>query len=195
MVTVYFETDACELPHWDSHLRPLGMIGELPNDTYSAAKFHWGETGYQDSTYAATTPSQIGSGPGKLIFSSVLAFGGFSDKSVVFLEGGGENSIERYSMTDNGLTFTNKSAGGKGDADDKFNNPIDITVDKNDNVYVLDILSNGQPRVKKFSSSLSSLGGFGSSTEITGKPVAIDADNLSNAIQVLHVEGIAKFPQ
>jgi len=171
------------------------MIGELPTDTFSAAKFHWGETGYQDSAYGPTTPAMIGSGPGKLIFSSIVAFGGFTDNSVVILEGGSEKSIERYKVADNSLTFMDKSLSGSGNADDKFNNPIDITVDKDNNVYVLDMLSTGQPRVKKFDSNLVSLGGFGSSTEITGQPVAIDFDDLNNAVQVLHVEGIARFPQ
>jgi len=195
MVTIYYETDTCELKTWGSHQKVLGMIGEMPNDTYTAAKFHWGETNWENSAYAATIPSQIGSGPGKLIFANVVAFAGFSDKSVVFLEGGAEKSIERYAIDDNGMTFTNKSLSGSGDADDKFNNPIDITVDKNDNIYVLDMLSNGNPRVKKFDSNFVSLGGFGSSTEISGQPIAIDADNLNNAVQVLHIEGIAKFPQ
>ena len=114
------------------------------------------------------------------------------DQCLIILEGDPEYSIEKWNISDIAI-FTGLSASGHGDENFKFNNPIDVTTDPDNNVYVLDILSNGQPRIKVFDPDLHCLGGVGNSTLIPGTPIAIDWDDFGNSAHVLHSNGVAVF--
>jgi len=174
---------------WDTHQKPLGFLGY--NEAFnSTAIFHWGEKGYGETDYNATVwyQSQAGSGLGKIKYDSVKAVDTASDKNLIILEGSPEYTIEKWKV---GVSASYKyGAGGQGDADDKFNNPKDVTVDAMDYVYVLDVLSNGQPRIKVFSPKLAPVLGIGDSSMIPGTPIACDWDNYYDALHVLTSTGV-----
>ena len=170
---------------------PMALFGntEFGNP---AIRIYWGETGYNTAFFRTWTTADTGSGVGRIQFDYIEGVEACSNKSVVILEGAPEYSVEKWDISDL-PTYTGFSASGRGDANNRFNNPVDVTVDPDDYVYVLDILSNGQPRIKVFDPQLNSLGGVGDSTSISGTPIAIDWDDLHNSAHVLHTGGVAVF--
>jgi len=181
------------MENFGSHQMPMGFLGKNGNNQ-TVTQFYWGENNYAQLGISETlwTTGQSGNGPGKINYDIVRGIESFSDKSLVILEGSPDNTIERWNIGTS-ATFTNFSAGGSGDADNKFYNPKDVTVDQDDNIYVLDILSNGQPRIKMFSPEFVSLGGFGNSTQIPGTAIAIDWDDYKMGLHVLTTTGVKVF--
>jgi len=174
---------------WDTHQKPLGFFGYNAASA-STAIFHWGERGYSATDYNATVwqESQTGSGIGKIRFDAIKAVDTASDTNLIILERAPEYTIEKWKI---GVSASFKyGAGGQGDADDKLNNPKDVTVDSKDYVYVLDVLSNGQPRIKVFSPKLEPVLGIGDSSMIPGTPISCDWDNYYDALHVLTSTGV-----
>lgn len=193
-LTVNDLIDCCDIEKWGTHTMPLGYLGY--NATFNPfSMFLWGESGYSISSYTQTEwgPAQTGEGIGKIKHDSVIAIDSFSDGSLVILEGSGEFSIERWSI--GSAPIFKYGTGEQGDSDDKLNNPKDVTVDLDDYVYVLDILSNGQPRIKVFDSHLQPVMGTGDSTLIPGNPISCDWDDNYDALHVLHSDGITVIPK
>ena len=157
----------------------------------------WGEIDYIETNYleAEWSAAISGTGDGKLNKNYLVGLEGLSDKTLVSLERSPEYSVERWDISSSSPSFTGKSVRGHGDADDKFNNPQDITVDNDDWVYVLDILSNGQPRIKVFDQDMLPVQGFGDSTTILGTARRIDWDKHNNALHVLSSTSVAVFPK
>ncbi len=157
----------------------------------------WGETGYGNAQYMEATWSagDSGLGAGKLSFNHMVGVEAFSDKTLACLEKSPEFSVERWNVDSVVPSYTGKSIRGQGDADNLFNNPQDVTVDLDDWVYVLDILSTGQPRIKIFDENLIPVAGMGDSTSITGTPLRIDWDDYNDALHVLTSTGVAVFPK
>lgn len=157
----------------------------------------WGETNYSESSYikASWTTGTTGPGDGKLFYDTTVGVEAFSDKSLAFLEKGPEYSIERWDISASSASYTGKSIRGHGSEDYQFNNPQDITIDSDDLVYVLDINSDGSPRIKIFDADLLPIGGMGDSTSITGNPIRIDWDDYNNTLHVLTSSGVVKFPK
>ena len=147
----------------------------------------WGENDYSNANYmeAMWTNDTTGSGIGKLSYNSIEGVEAFSDRSIATIEKSPEFALERWEVDTGAPTYTGKSIGGQGDADSLFNNPKDVTIDTDDWVYVLDILSTGQPRIKVFDDNLIPVTGFGDSTSIPGTPLAIDWDDAHDSLHVL----------
>lgn len=151
----------------------------------------WGEHDYISTTRAEVewTAGQSGTGVGKVDSSYVRGLEAFSDKNIVVLEGSPEFTLEKWGISTDPV-YSGLSVSARGDSDDKLNNPIDVSIDGLDRVYVLDKLSGGQPRIKVFDSQLVSLGGIGNSTSIPGNPIACDCDRVNNRIHVLTSTGV-----
>jgi hypothetical protein len=84
--------------------------------------------------------------------------------------------------------------GAQTDANDGFNNPLDLTIDTNDRVFILDKLSDNTPRIKVYDSSGAPAGflfAFGNTSNISGMPLRIEGSDwvdpvYGNMIFVLH---------
>jgi len=82
--------------------------------------------------------------------------------------------------------------GEQTDDDDGFYFPRDITRDDQNRLYVLDRLSDDEPRVKIWTVEgdvTTSVGSFGDSTEIIGMPQRIEGSNWEGRVVVLSEEG------
>jgi len=183
------------MPTWSPHTSPFGILVRDVNGT-PAGLFMWGENNYNlNASYNQTVwgSSIIGSGLGKYNYTQLKGAEGMKNKCIVILEGAPDYSIEKWDISGASPSYTGKGLMAQGDADDQFNNPQDVTVDTQDNIYVLDILSNGQPRIKVFNSNCQSLGGVGDSTLIPGTPSRCDWDDNNDAIHVLHSNGVANI--
>ena len=91
---------------------------------------------------------------------------------VYCLEKAPEYRVERrsnYFSTQNGPWW-----GGFGDTSPNFNDPRDITRDTGNTIYVLDELSTGDPAIKKFSSTGTTQGTYGDTTNISSTPLRIE---------------------
>jgi hypothetical protein len=109
------------------------------------------------------------------------------------LEGAPRFEVERMSFSGAFTGVTIGLDGGQADDMSGFNDPKDITTDQFDYVYVLDLTSTGEPRVKKFDHTGVAIGYFGDSTSISGTPLRIDCDNGDGEIHVLHTNGVSVF--
>lgn len=147
-----------------------------------------GFTTYLDSFFDNIVPTQSKGHPYILHFDD-YSQGNFDDGALVILEGAPEFTIEKWEIIVSAIFKC--GIGGQGDEDNLFNNPIDVTVDAVDYVYVFDILSNGQPRIKVFDSQLQPVLGIGDSTLIPGEPISCDWDDYNDALHVLHSNGVA----
>jgi hypothetical protein len=75
------------------------------------------------------------------------------------------------------------------DSDDGWNHACDITRDNQNRYFVLDVLSNMDPRVKVWTvegDNTTSIGGFGDSTTISQMPLRIEGSDFNGEIVVLH---------
>ena len=188
-----FSNECFEMPTWSPHTYPFGI---LVRDTAAtpAGLFMWGENSYNlDSGYNQSVWSSgiIGSGLGKYLYTQLKGAEGMKEKCIVILEGSPDYSIEKWKIDGAAPVYTGKGLSAHGDADNQFNNPQDVTVDTQDNIYVLDILSNGQPRVKVFNANCQPIGGIGDNTLIPGTPMRCDWDDQYDALHVLHSNGVA----
>lgn len=176
---------------FDNHVMPLGYFGRN-QDTTPSAFFFWGQHNYNDITFKNLkwSHAQSGAGTDKVSYSHIKGVDSFSDISIVILEGSPENSIERWYVDGTSPSMSHRIA-GSGNSDDRFNNPIDVTVSDDDKIYVVDILSTGHPRVKVFSAEFESLGGFGDNTTIQGTPIACDWDDSTGSIHILTTTGVS----
>ena len=190
VLTTHYLIDCCDIENWGAHSSPLGFFGYTDVDLNPISIFFWGENYYNIAVRGETewSTSQKGSGIGKIEYSSIRAIDSFSDGALVILEGDPEYTIEKWVITPSAAFKF--GTGGKGDADDLLNHPRDVTVDNEDYVYVLDILSNGQPRIKVFDDKLKPVKGIGDSTLIPETPISCDWDNYNNALHILHSQGV-----
>ena len=165
------------------------------DDSTPAIHIFWGEYFYSGIPHFNTSwdASISGSGIGKINYDLVKGVDATSDQCLIILERTPEYSIEKWSLESGTPVFTGIYASGHGDENSKFNNPVDVTTDNDNYVYVLDMLSTGQPKIKVFDANLQSIGGVGNITSIPGTPIAIDWDRLGNAAHVLHSSGVAVF--
>ena len=90
----------------------------------------------------------------------------------------------RLEITNYGSSGYYTAGGTQTDADGGFNTPIDITVDSSDDIFILDILSTGDRRIKKFTSTATSVGSFGDNTSMSEDPSCLDASLSSGWIYV-----------
>jgi hypothetical protein len=193
-LTPFFLSDAFDLSNWGTHEQPLGLLGVTP-DTNPLMLLFWGENNYSNANYmeAMWANDTTGSGIGKLSYEKIEGVEAFSDRSIATIEKAPEFALERWEVDTGAPNYTGKSIAGQGDADNLFYNPKDVTIDTDDWVYVLDILSNGQPRIKVFDDDLIPVKGFGDSTSIPGTPIAIDWDDANDALHVLTSSGVVVF--
>jgi hypothetical protein len=110
---------------------------------------------------------------------------------IYFIESGPEYRVERYNAY---YSYASVSWGGtQSDGMDGFNDPLDITRDDNNDYYILDELSTGDPLIKKYSSTGSQVGSFGTSTTISGDPLRIEGGDYNGNVCVLHTDGLSIF--
>ncbi|MCD6217230.1 hypothetical protein J7L05_05150 [bacterium] len=164
-----------------------GFFSFMPNYTWFNR--------YQPPSYPNGGGSLQGPATGANRLHAAYIKGAHASKTgarVYYLEGDPEWRVER---TNHGMSFLGGYWGGtQTDADTGFWDPQDITSDANDDVFVLDILSTGDPLIKKFTNSGgTSLGTFGDSTTISSDPVRFDAAFASNWIYVAHTDMISIF--
>lgn len=82
--------------------------------------------------------------------------------------------------------------GQPGDQDNRLNDPLDITRDKDNQFYVLDRLSTGAYTIKAFtytSSSTTAKGSFGKSSDWNLTPSRIEGSDWNGNVVVLHTSG------
>jgi hypothetical protein len=187
-ITIVDIIDCCDI-NWKPHTQPLGFLA-YNADLHPLSTFYWGENYYNiaDNKETEWSADQSGSGIGKIDYQTAKAIDSFSNGDLVILEGSPEFAIERWAIS--GSATYKYGTGGQGDADELFNHPRDVTVDSQDYVYVLDILSNGEPRIKVFDNKLEPVTGIGDSTLIPGMPISCDWDDDNNALHVLHSQGV-----
>jgi hypothetical protein len=111
--------------------------------------------------------------------------------SVYFLEGDPDWHVQRFTWA---FEYEGISWGGT-HADEYFgfNDPRDITRDDKGNVYVLDLLSTGEPAIKGHGEEDDYLGVFGDSESISGDPLRIEGSDHDGNIFVLHSDGLSIF--
>ncbi len=108
--------------------------------------------------------------------------GDVSSKAMWSLEGSPDYYAARWGLPYLDYDGAHFGTGSANNNDDGFYNPLDMTRTGN-TFLVLDKLSTGQPRVKGWDvdgTDVTSLGGFGDSTSISGTPLRIDADDYIN---------------
>jgi len=97
---------------------------------------------------------------------------------ILYVEGDPEYQVERSTATGGG--YPSDTWGAKSDGNNGFNNPQDITTDRYDNVYILDILSTSERKIKAFTLTGTSLGSFGDNTTIGAVPIHMDSSWSTN---------------
>ena len=91
-----------------------------------------------------------------------------------------------------GSTLVNEAMWGgvQSDGMDGFNDPKDISRDIDNDFYILDLLSIGEPLVKKYTEDGTEVGSFGNSNTISGTPLRIEGSDYDgpdgNLVFVLH---------
>ena len=116
-----------------------------------------------------------------------------------YLEEGPEYYASRWELSNSGFPYSQDysnayfGTGSQTDDDDGFNEPVDITRDDQNQYFVLDRLSDSEPRIKMWSVSgnaTTSLGGFGDSTSIESEPLRIEGSDWSGEVVALHGETV-----
>lgn len=192
--SIFYMKDCFNTDGWDTHEMPLGFFGKNVNGN-PVSHIYWGEYMYVSIPHASYLwdATIAGAGIGKVNYNAIKGLDATTDQCIIILEGSPEFSVEKWNLAGALPSFTGVYVSGNGDENSKFNNPVDVTVDTDNYIYVLDILSNGQPKIKVFDANLQPLGGVGNSTSIPGTPIAIDWDDFGNAAHVLHSNGFAVF--
>ncbi|MCK4719515.1 hypothetical protein KAU08_02580 [bacterium] len=137
--------------------------------SYDSIVWRW-----QPPTYGGAGGNLMYEGTGISNIHHDYLVGAEADTSgyVYCIEKAPEYRVERrsyYFNTQNGPYW-----GGFGDTSPNFNDPRDITRDTGNTIYVLDELSTGDPAIKKFSSTGSTQGTFGDTTNISSTPLRIE---------------------
>ena len=159
------------------------------------AETAFGITRYQPSGYnfGMTSYKNNSLGVGQLDFDLILGAESSTDSYYIYvLEDDPEYHVERYNLY---LAYTGLHWGSQGIGMGKFFDPQDITRDKYNNYYILDILASGDIRIKKFNYIGSPHGHFGNSDDISGFPYRIEGSDYDDTITVLHTNGISIFHQ
>jgi len=133
-----------------------------------------------------------GPGPNNLDLNYVKGSHASRIQNLVWvLEGDPEWRVERLSQC---MCYLSGYWGGtQTDADSGFYNPLDITSNASDQVFVLDILSTTVPKIKKYGASGSVYGSFGNGTSISSTPARLDASFASGWIYVAHTDKVSVF--
>ncbi len=146
----------------------------------------------------------VGTGPGLVNLSAFKALHTSRDNSDDYytmwcyaLEGAPEFDIERYDYyaTDgyHSISYDLTICGTQGDGEDELNDPRDISGDADDNIYILEVFSDGEPGVKVYDMDGNYLCQFGDSTSISGNPLRLDVDEGDGEVHVVHSNGVSVF--
>jgi hypothetical protein len=165
------------------------LITDIPRYTNIAGP--WGTAGYHD--YYITDGNTYG--PDRVYYKYVM--GVETDQTgnfVWFLENPDyyASRWELYQVSTKSYLEYNKAYFGTGvktDSDNCWNDARDITRDFKNRYFVLDKLSNGEPRIKVWTVSdtvTTPIGGFGDSMTIKGEPRRIEGSDFDGVIVVLH---------
>ncbi len=175
--------------------------------------YWWADSGGAICSTRRTPPSYggnitwfyiVGTGPGKVNLSAFRALHTSRDNADSYytmwcyaLEAAPEYAIERYDYYATGGSHSASHdltiCGSQGDGEDELNDPRDISGDADDNIYVLEMLSTGQPAVKVYDMDGNYLGEFGDDVTITGDPLRMDVDEGDGEVHVVHTNGVSVF--
>lgn len=185
----------------------LGNSSFTPQSTYMRWRF------YEPPNYTIYNYGNLyrGCSPNTFVYAHVRGAecGNISMNWVYYIEGGGyywdlepqphqwvlcdEFRVQRVWRESEGVLVNDPdvSWGGiQSDGMDGFNDPKDITRDSDNDFYILDILSTGEPLIKKYTELGVEIGAFGDSTAIAGTPLRIEGSDYEgthgNLMFVLH---------
>lgn len=166
-----------------SSAQPLGYANSIVYSRYTPPNYVLGMNSIHSNSWGIGNLHQNG--------MQAFEYSNSSMDRMWHLETAPERRVEAYTTS---LTYAGFYIGGSAsDGMSGFNNPLDITRDNNNNVYVLDLISTGIPRVKKYTANLLSVGFFGNATTISGTPLRIDGSDFNGNIFVLHTNGLSIF--
>lgn len=146
----------------------------------------------------------VGSGPGLVNLSAFRALHTSRANADSYyamwcyaLEGPPEFAVERYDYYAAGGAHSCSHdltiCGSQGDGPNQLNDPRDISGDADDNIYILESFSSGQPAVKVYDMNGDYLGAFGDSVSISGEPLRLDVDEGDGEVHVVHTDGVSIF--
>ncbi len=172
-----------------------------PGGSWVNWKFHMPpDYDYNEYWWAQSYPTQSGCGADSLHRDIVRGAecGNIDMYYVYFIESGNgscnEYRVQRW-YRPGGDTINNDSTVSWGgtrsdDMNEGFWNPQDISRDIDNDFYILDILSDGDPSIKKYDEEGNSIGSFGDSVSISGTPLRIEGSDYDgpdgNLMFVLH---------
>ncbi len=184
---------------WTGHTY-TNMMGvttfSCPGGTWPNWKMH-GPPNYDVSNYFWAYLTAYGCGQTALHRDIIKGTecGNISMQYVYYLEGG-NGSCNEYRVQrvyrPSGSTLLNEAmwGGTRTDDMDGFWDPQDITRDIDNDFYILDILSTGDPLIKKYTEDGTEIGSFGDSASISGTPLRIEGSDYEgpsgNLMFVLH---------
>ncbi|MCK4720712.1 hypothetical protein KAU08_08635 [bacterium] len=185
----------------------LGNSSFTPHGTYMKWRFYEPP----DYTFFWYGNLQWSCSPNSFVYAHIRGAecGNITMKYVYYIEGGGyfwdlepqpnqyklcdEFRVQRVSRETAGEITNDPSVswgGIQSDGMDGFNDPQDISRDIDNDFYILDILSTGDPLVKKYTELGVEVGSFGNSTNIAGTPLRIEGSDYDgphgNLMFVLH---------
>ena len=165
------------------------VVGGWYDPSYDLALFR-----YLGPTYdwGPVTVCQSQYGIGKLHHLAIRGCeAGAKGDYVCFVEADPEFRVEFYTFS---LYYMDEYI-GPARTDEKwgFWDPQDITRSKDNILFILDWLSTGEPRVKRFTEGYSQREPFGDATTISGDPLRIEGSDYDNNIFVLHSDGLSIF--
>ena len=179
----------------DARSDPNALYGEFTRNAYSAWWWLQGRNDYQE-LYG---PNSYGLGYDKVNHFYVVAAESVNSTDYWLLEGDPDYYAARIESGTGSSTFYYHyddayfGTGTQSENDTCWYNPKDLTIDMNDNFYVLDQLSDDSGRVKGFTGDASggtSLGHFDVPGDINSTPIGIEGSDVEgasgNLIFILH---------
>ena len=172
----------------------IGMFYE-PNGSPAWARYGFGPSDY--TSFYGNYSEDIGPGPNRIdikYLKGVHALRSTTTYGIFYLEGEPEWRVEKSYIL---IGFTTGWGGTQTDTNTGFYNPqditSDITSDLTERIFVLDILSTGERKIKKFSTTGTSFGSFGNNITMAADPNRLDASFASNWIYVTMDDRVSIF--
>jgi hypothetical protein len=157
----------------------------------------WFRSGYAPPdyySYYGNYNTNIGPGPQRIDINYLKGMAASrlpaTSYNMFYLEGDPEWRVERSYIL---IGFNGGWGGTQTDADSGFWDPRDITLDQYDHVFVTDVLSTGDRRIKEFDTNGNPFGAFGDNVTMAVDPQRIDASFASDWLYVTMDEGISIF--
>ena len=157
----------------------------------------WFRSGHAPTTYYnfyGNYNMDIGPGPNRIDIYYLKGVHALDNPAatynIFYLEGAPEWRVEKSYIL---IGFTTGWGGTQTDADTGFYDPQDITSDEMDNIFVLDILSTGVRKIKKFFPDGTTQGSFGNNTTMASDPKRLDGSFITNFLYISMDDKVSVF--